>query len=348
MKFSDALDEFIRDYRAAGRINSPATERSYRSILGRHMDDISNRDPRTVGREDIKTTLARWPKPNTQRVGRSVLMSFYTWAVEEGHRPNNPVAQTRRPKKQPTTVYRMTLGEVQAFLAAPENVIETRCAYLGVCAGGRNAELRGLRGEHFRRPGFIHFSKDIAKGSRERWVPVIPDLQPIWDEIRANVADDEYVFPAQRWRDPGLNQIKTSLTKRPMSAQGIYYLVERLASRAGIAGNVTPHTMRHAHGDHVARYAGLLVAQAMLGHKSVETTRSTYVGQVSLDELSAAVQTLSFATGQLPPLQGPSEARKAPTRIELVDSASRPPAGSHEAFGRILVSLREQFAEATS
>jgi integrase len=72
-----------------------------------------------------------------------------------------------------------------------------------ICAGARNRELRGLQGRHIQRAGWVWISADIAKGGRQRWIPVLPELEPIAREICEAVAPDEYVIPAQRWRDPG-------------------------------------------------------------------------------------------------------------------------------------------------
>jgi site-specific recombinase XerD len=47
--------------------------------------------------------------------------------------------------------------------------------------------------------------------------------------------------------------------------------------------------MRHAYGDHIARYAGIRNAQFLLGHAGIATTE-TYVGQPTLEELAAAVE----------------------------------------------------------
>lgn len=44
MKFTAAIDEYLADMKAQGRINSPRTERSYFSRLAMHADDVSNRD----------------------------------------------------------------------------------------------------------------------------------------------------------------------------------------------------------------------------------------------------------------------------------------------------------------
>jgi hypothetical protein len=44
----------------------------------------------------------------------------------------------------------------------------------------------------------VWVSSDIGKGQKERWIPVIADLEPVWAEIAKHVGDDEYVIPKQR------------------------------------------------------------------------------------------------------------------------------------------------------
>jgi hypothetical protein len=72
-------------------------------------------------------------------------------------------------------------------------------ALLGVCAGIRNYELRHLQRRHFERPGWVHVSGDIAKGGRERWVPVLPELEPIVAEVLANVEVIVWDRVARAW-----------------------------------------------------------------------------------------------------------------------------------------------------
>jgi integrase len=122
--------------------------------------------------------------------------------MEEGCRRDNPARQTRRPKAKPPKVYRLTRSEAAAFLAAAETVRERRIAQIGICAGAQ-LRARGLQGRHFQRAAWVWISADIAKGGRRRWIPVLPELEPVAREIRETVAPDGYVIPAQRWRDPG-------------------------------------------------------------------------------------------------------------------------------------------------
>jgi len=294
MTFGHAIDLYVADMRAAGRINSQRTEVSYRAVLEAHAGDVGNRDPRTIGRSDCKRTLRRWPNPNTQRGRRAVLVSFYDWAMEEGIRKDNPARQTRRPRKRPTSVYRLTRAEAAAMLAAAHGRLERRAVHLGICAGLRSAEMRGLQGLHLERPGYLWIAPDIAKGGRERWVPIIDELEPIVEEIRATVAPAHFALPGQVNANPPLNTRQREVPSKSMGGPTLWRLVARVAQRAGIGAHIHPHLLRHAYGDHVARHTGLQVAQSLLGHADVATTQ-TYVGQPTLDELTSAVRGLSFA-----------------------------------------------------
>jgi integrase len=189
MQFTQAIDLYIADMQAQVRLNSPSSVRGYRSTLEAHGEDVGNRDPAYVGREDVKRTLRQWPNANTQGTNRSKLVSFYDWTMEEGLRKDNPARQTRRPRRRPALKYRLTEAEALAVLDAARGTRERRAIFLGLCAGLRNAELRGLQGRHFSRSGLVWVSPDIAKGGRERWVPVIPDLAAVVDEIREDVGE---------------------------------------------------------------------------------------------------------------------------------------------------------------
>jgi integrase/recombinase XerD len=203
-------------------------------------------------------------------------------------------------------------------------VRERRIAHIGFCAGARNQELRGLQGRHFQRAGWVWISADIAKGGRQRWIPVLPELEPIARVIRETVAPDEYVIPARRWRDPGANSCRGDLLRRPSSSQALRTAVMELAARAGIHAHVHPHVMRHAFGDHVARYAGIKNDQALLGHADAGTTQ-VYTGAPTLDELAAAIKGIRFAIQAeqtFYPLQThPANPLEAPTGIEPVYTA---------------------------
>jgi integrase len=120
-------------------------------------------------------------------------------------------------------------------------------------------------------------------------VPVIADLEPIVAEIRAT-SPDEYVLPPQRWRDPPVNTAPRDLPQAPVLEPGAAHARHARRQARRHQAHIHPHLMRHAFGDHVARYAGIKNAQALLGHATVGTTE-TYVGKPTLDELAVAVAT---------------------------------------------------------
>jgi integrase/recombinase XerD len=319
MKFSAAVDRYVDDMGAQGRLNSPSSVRGYRATLEAHGEDVGNRDPAYVGREDVKRTLRRWKHPNTQGTNRSKLVSFYDWAMEEGIRKDNPARQTRRPRRRPTVKYRLTEVEARAILDAARGIRERRAMFLGLCAGLRSAELLGLQGRHFLREGLIWVSPDIAKGKRERWIPVIPDLAPIVNEVRTSVGANEYVLPAQRFRNPPFNTQRRDLALRRSSSQALRHLVMRVTERAGLAEHVSPHGLRHAYAEHIAREADTRIAQHLLGHANLGTT-DIYLGRPRLDDMVAAVKDATYGVGThvLGVAEGLHIALEATTGIEPV------------------------------
>jgi integrase len=305
VKFNEAIDDYMAEMRRQSRIASKNSDDAYRRVLNRHSDDVGNRDPAKTGRADIKRTLGRWPHPNSQRQAHAILTSFYDWATEEGVRDTNPARMVRRARPKPVSVFRPTIDEVVRLMDATRGTHASRrrerwVIHLGVLAGLRREEIRLLQGRHFARDGWVWVSKDIAKRGKERWVPVLPELAPIVDEIRATVGEQDFVVPSRRARRQlsrgGVldNSDPVEIPEKPISAEGLFKMVRRVGRRAQLGADIGPHTLRHAFGDHVARYAGLRAAQALLGHASVATTEESYTGRVSLDELSVSVQGFQY------------------------------------------------------
>ena len=64
--------------------------------------------------------LCRASDDMVHRIGQDggFVSALLIWAMEEGYRKDNPVEQTRRPKKRPAEVYRLTREEAVRMLAA--------------------------------------------------------------------------------------------------------------------------------------------------------------------------------------------------------------------------------------
>lgn len=141
--------------------------------------------------------------------------------------------------------------------------------------GMRAAEAAGLqRGDVNFQAGF---SRVFGKGGRERIVPVhagaLRALQEYLEQLRPGLVGEgrcEAVF--------------VSRTGRALSRIEVWRIVRRAARRAGLAGRVTPHTLRHCFGSHLLQGgADLRSVQEMLGHADVATTQIyTHVDQEHL------------------------------------------------------------------
>lgn len=289
-EWANFIEDYFRDKRHLGRINSEETVRTCRRVLGLHAQDTLA-GPLRASREDVKRTLARWEHPNTRAREHTVLVSFYDWMLTEGYRTDNPARQVARAKMRKASVYRLTRMEIEAMIAACETQRERRTILLGVCTGARANELMSFQGRHFAREGFVWFSADIAKGAKERWVPVLPELEPIVEDIRTNVRADHYVITTYR----PAGRIPAPPTCR-ISRTALARIIKGVAERAGITAHIHPHLLRHAFGDHVAKHAGLRAAQALMGHANVQTTASVYVERAGLDELTSSIQGLAYRT----------------------------------------------------
>lgn len=330
MRFTDAIASYLADMRSEGRITSAGSERAYSDVLRLHADDVNNRDPRHTNRADVKRTLQRWENPNTQANRRSILISFYRWCVQEGLREYNPAEQTRAPRKQPTQVYRLTVDECRRLMATATGLLERRAVWLGICAGLRRAELRGLQGRHFRRAGFIWVSPDIGKRGKQRWIPIIADLRPLAVKIGRDVADDEYVICGAIAGLAGakMSPIHRLVPTRPIGETTLYDLVADVGERAGIAAPIHPHLLRHAFCDHIATLHGLRIAQALMGHADVKTTRG-YTGEPTLDELHKLLSETTFGTPEGATPLRPTTERPA-YRHGDSNPGTRPPAEARQ------------------
>jgi integrase len=123
-------------------------------------------------------------------------------------------------------------------------------------------------------------------------VPVGNDLQPIAEEIIANVDATELVLPSLRSFNPGVNSDMRPVAN-PLSTEGLIALISGIAARAGVEHRVTPHHLRHYFGEIATATAGIHTTQHLLGHQSIQTTQ-IYAGQPSLDDLTNAMNTIDF------------------------------------------------------
>lgn len=119
-----------------------------------------------------------------------------------------------------------------------------------------------------------------GKGGKERLVPV---------HERALTALSEYLSSARQNLLKGRQREQVFLNARgdTISRMGVWKIIKKYVTMAGITGHVTPHTLRHTFATHLLEGgADLRSVQLMLGHADISTTEVyTHVTRERLKEV---------------------------------------------------------------
>lgn len=253
---------------------------AYRSTLFDYQLDLSKIDRKTV-----RGFLA-WlnlNKQNKRTVARrlSSLRSFFRFTQSQNLTQFNPTEELDSPKLDRKLPVSLTYDQISHLFDQPDT-----STYLGFrdrtimelfySSGLRVSELVGLN-----RPDFDYANLTVklrGKGKKERIVP-----------ITKNAADwiKSYLEHSERFRDSNihsaeidpraifLNKLGTRLTSRSVDRKFDYYLTQ-----SGLAGHITPHTIRHTIATHwLENGMDLKTIQVLLGHSCLSTT--TIYTQVS-------------------------------------------------------------------
>ncbi len=164
----------------------------------------------------------------------------------------------------------LNYAEVQKLLAAPRGSEPTALrdrALLEVmyACGLRASETIGLElGDIDTREGLL---RARGKGSKERLVPL---------GRKAIAAITAYLRGGRPKLVGERHEAKLFVNFRggPLTRQGLYKIVQRHAREAGLAGRMSPHTLRHSFATHLlAGGCDLRAVQEMLGHADISTTQ---------------------------------------------------------------------------
>ncbi|MGH2762806.1 MAG: site-specific tyrosine recombinase XerD [Thermoleophilaceae bacterium] len=208
--------------------------------------------------------------PATIHRKSACLRSFYRHLRREGLRDSDPTAGLSSPRRSRKLPQVLTRGEVERLLSTPRgtdlHALRDRALLeLMYACGLRASEAIGLE------LGDVDLEERMlrarGKGSKERIVPMGQQAARV---LRVYL---------ERGR-PGLvkERVEAHLFVNfrggPLTRQGLYKIVRRHATTAGLADRMSPHTLRHTFATHLlAGGCDLRSVQEMLGHADVATTQ---------------------------------------------------------------------------
>ena len=257
------------------------TLEAYRSDLQQFGDFLARRglDPVTITPAELAAFVSELAEG---RDGRSpvaaatlqrkiaCLRSFYRHLRRERLIEHDPAAELRGPRSRARLPQVLSRDEIVRLLGQPRGsspaAVRDRALLETMYACGlRASEAIGLELSELDLEGGVLRAR--GKGSKER-------LVPIGSKAIASLTD--YIEHA-RPRLVGLRDEPTvfvNLRGRPLSRQGLYKIVQRHATTAGLASRMSPHTLRHSFATHLlAGGCDLRSLQEMLGHADIATTQ---------------------------------------------------------------------------
>jgi integrase/recombinase XerD len=208
--------------------------------------------------------------PATVQRKVACLRSFYRHLRREEVLEHDPTAELRAPRSAHKLPQVLSRAEVKRLLDAPRGtepraLRDRALLELMYACGLRASEAIGLDvADVDLEDGVLRAQ---GKGSKERLVPVgrtaVAAVRVYLERGRPRLVGDRAVTRLF------VNSRGTGLTR-----QGLYKIVQRHAASAGLAGRMSPHTLRHTFATHLlAGGCDLRSVQEMLGHADIATTQ---------------------------------------------------------------------------
>jgi integrase/recombinase XerC len=231
-----------------------------------------------ISRRSIRSFLAQLNKDkvNKRTIVRrlSSLRTFFKYCCSQSWVPISPIEDIESPKLDKRIPRSLSYEQVQRLFDQP-----AKDCYLGFrdrtimelfySSGLRVSELVGLNRTDFDPERLC--LRVLGKGKKERIVPITKNAAD-WIQAYIDHPERHRDFDGHLGeKDPEaifLNRLGTRLSARSVDRKFDKYL-----SLSGLAGKVTPHTIRHTIATHwLENGMDLKTIQVLLGHSSLATT----------------------------------------------------------------------------
>ena len=271
------IDEFLR-FLAVEKGYSKHTTAAYRNDLAQFLVYLSDEGV-SSWRETDRTlvqgfvTYLKKREYASSTVSRKIaaVKSFFHFLVNDGVLQDDPTAVVDSPPVDKHLPRPLSPDEVASLLveparsATPKGLRDRALLELMYATGMRASEVVELEVDALDlEAGTI---RCLGKGNKERILPLYE---------RAREALGAYLEGGRARLLRGRNEAALFVNHRgrPLTRQGLWLLVREYGQAAGIAREVTPHTLRHSFATHLLDGgAGLREVQQLLGHTNISSTQ---------------------------------------------------------------------------
>ena len=283
----DGLLRKFLNYLAVEKGLARNTVDSYERDLRKYLSYTADKKPDGITQSDVTAFLASMTKSGLAAPSRArclaALRGFHKFLLTDGLATNDPTMNLETPRGWKRLPKAISAGAVDLLLDQPDlntaiGMRDKAMLELLYATGLRVSELVGLKHQDINlERGFLRV---MGKGSKERVVPLGESAAAALKEYLADARrsllgniESDYLFISSRHR---------GITRQMFWERIKYY-----AFKAGIAGTVSPHTLRHSFATHLLdNGADLRAVQAMLGHSDISTTQIyTHVSRERLKKI---------------------------------------------------------------
>jgi integrase/recombinase XerD len=238
---------------------SPKTLKIYVDCVARFARHF-NKSPEKLGPEEVRTYFLyliheRKVALGTYKQALSALRFLYRWVLQRGEVVQD--IHTPRPERRLPVV--LSFDEVHRFFAAIPSFKHRTLLMFAYAAGLRVSEAAGVRVSDIDSERMV-IRVVQGKRKKDRYTLLSPLLLQMLRHYWWAARPKDYLFPGR-----GKSGVVASSTVQQACIEA--------RQRAGLAKDVTPHTLRHSFATHLLE-AGtdLRVIQELLGHVSPRTT----------------------------------------------------------------------------
>jgi len=237
------------------------TQRTYQDAVGR-LVAFTDKPLTTITLGDLQAFVDSLEglSVNSQKRIIASVKSLFTFGQKIGYLRFNVAAALKQPKARNDLAQRiLTEGEVITMIHLTKKQRDQLLLRLLYATGARISEVCGLTWADVQLNGDTGQVTLFGKGGKTRAVKLSKATWQALLDFRADAVANDPVFQSQKGG--------------ALDSTQVHRIVKAAAQRAGIAGNVSAHWLRHSHASHsLDRGASIVLVRDTLGHSSLAIT----------------------------------------------------------------------------